>query len=230
MATPLLAVLVFTTNALAILGLRALYFLLTDLIDRFVHLKLGLAVVLVWVGMKMLLLEVWKVPTLLSLAVTSDTYSHLLEGVGLQAATAAAALVLRSRPPNPNRRPNRRTQKEPSPAVETAGLGDDQDITAGQTVRRQGLEPRTRGLRAWLAGVPEHPCRCIVAGQRPCVDSRGPARLRLNQPYLQPRWHPGSAPRPDLAPSSCTLLLRCRRGGWLNESDPTGLAGSDPPV
>ena len=147
MATPLLAVLVFTTNALAILGLRALYFLLTDLIDRFVHLKLGLAVVLVWVGMKMLLLEVWKVPTLLSLAVTSDTYSHLLEGVGLQAATAAAALVLRSRPPNPNRRPNRRTQKEPSPAVETAGLGDDQDITAGQTVRRQGLEPRTRGLR-----------------------------------------------------------------------------------
>jgi len=34
-----------------------------------VHLKLGLAVVLVWVGLKMLLLEVWKVPTLLSLAV-----------------------------------------------------------------------------------------------------------------------------------------------------------------
>ena len=61
--------LVFTSNAFAILGLRALYFLLADLIDRFVHLKLGLAVVLVWVGLKMLLLEVWKVPTLLSLAV-----------------------------------------------------------------------------------------------------------------------------------------------------------------
>ena len=73
-----------------------------------------------------------------SIAITSDTYSHLLEGVGLQAATAAAALVPRG---------DRRTQNEPSPAVETAGLEDDQRITAGQTVRRQGLEPRTRGLR-----------------------------------------------------------------------------------
>ena len=56
--------LVFTSNAFAILGLRALYFLLADLIDRFVYLKLGLAIVLVWVGVKMLLLDVWKVPTL----------------------------------------------------------------------------------------------------------------------------------------------------------------------
>jgi tellurite resistance protein TerC len=61
--------LVFTSNAFAILGLRALYFLLADLVDRFVHLKLGLAIVLVWVGVKMLLLDVWEVPTLLSLGV-----------------------------------------------------------------------------------------------------------------------------------------------------------------
>ncbi len=61
--------LVFTSNAFAILGLRALYFLLADLMHRFVHLKLGLSVVLVWVGVKMLLVEVWKVPTLLSLGV-----------------------------------------------------------------------------------------------------------------------------------------------------------------
>ncbi len=61
--------LVFTSNAFAILGLRALYFLLADLIHRFVHLKLGLSIVLVWVGVKMLLLDVWKVPTLLSLGV-----------------------------------------------------------------------------------------------------------------------------------------------------------------
>ena len=61
--------LVFTSNAFAILGLRALYFLLADLVDRFVHLKLGLAIVLIWVGAKMLLLDVWKVPTLLSLGV-----------------------------------------------------------------------------------------------------------------------------------------------------------------
>jgi len=51
--------LVFTSNAFAILGLRALYFLLADLIDRFTYLKLGLAVVLVFVGVKMLLSNVW---------------------------------------------------------------------------------------------------------------------------------------------------------------------------
>ncbi|MGX7829348.1 TerC family protein [Actinokineospora sp. 24-640] len=63
--------LVFTSNAFAILGLRAMYFLLADLIHRFVYLKLGLALVLVWVGVKMLLLEVYKIPTGISLAVVA---------------------------------------------------------------------------------------------------------------------------------------------------------------
>jgi tellurite resistance protein TerC len=61
--------LVFTANAFAILGLRAMYFLLADLIHRFKYLKLGLSLVLVWVGIKMLLLEVYKIPTTTSLAV-----------------------------------------------------------------------------------------------------------------------------------------------------------------
>ncbi|AEV73105.1 integral membrane protein, TerC family [Mycolicibacterium rhodesiae NBB3] len=61
--------LVFTSNAFAILGLRAMYFLLADLIHRFIYLKLGLAMVLVWVGVKMLLLEIYKIPTGVSLAV-----------------------------------------------------------------------------------------------------------------------------------------------------------------
>ena len=62
--------LVFTANAFAILGLRAMYFLLADLIHRFTYLKTGLAFVLVWVGVKMLLLMVdVKVPTLVSLGV-----------------------------------------------------------------------------------------------------------------------------------------------------------------
>jgi tellurite resistance protein TerC len=51
--------LVFTSNAFAILGLRALYFLLADLIDRFTYLKLGLAAVLVFVGVKMIAGHVW---------------------------------------------------------------------------------------------------------------------------------------------------------------------------
>ncbi|WP_121250804.1 TerC family protein [Nocardioides ferulae] len=61
--------LVFTSNAFAILGLRAMYFLLADLIDRFIYLKAGLAAILVFVGIKMLLLDVWKVPIWLSLGV-----------------------------------------------------------------------------------------------------------------------------------------------------------------
>ena len=51
--------LVFTSNAFAILGLRALYFLLADLIDRFTYLKLGLAAVLVFVGVKMIASKLW---------------------------------------------------------------------------------------------------------------------------------------------------------------------------
>ena len=61
--------LVFTSNAFAILGLRALYFLLAGIIHRFRYLKIGLAMVLVWVGTKMLLTDVWHVPIALSLAV-----------------------------------------------------------------------------------------------------------------------------------------------------------------
>ncbi|SOC52202.1 tellurite resistance protein TerC [Blastococcus aggregatus] len=62
--------LVFTANAFAILGLRAMYFLLADLIHRFVYLKVGLALVLVWVGIKMLLkVDVYYIPTTVSLAV-----------------------------------------------------------------------------------------------------------------------------------------------------------------
>jgi len=62
--------LVFTANAFAILGLRAMYFLLADLIHRFIYLKIGLALVLIWVGIKMLLkIDIFYVPTPVSLAV-----------------------------------------------------------------------------------------------------------------------------------------------------------------
>lgn len=66
------AFLVFTANAFALLGLRAMYFLLADLIHRFVYLKTGLALVLLWVGVKMLLkIDVVYIPTTLSLAVVA---------------------------------------------------------------------------------------------------------------------------------------------------------------
>jgi tellurite resistance protein TerC len=58
---------VFTSTAFAMLGLRALYFLLAGVIDRFVYLKPALAVVLVLVGVKMLLTDIVHVPVWLSL-------------------------------------------------------------------------------------------------------------------------------------------------------------------
>ncbi len=64
--------LVFTANAFAILGLRAMYFLLADLMHRFVYLKLGLGLVLIWVGIKLVLqVDVYKMPTWLSLGVVA---------------------------------------------------------------------------------------------------------------------------------------------------------------
>ena len=60
---------VFTSNIFAILGLRALYFLLADMAKRFHLLKFGLAVVLMFVGTKMLIVDWYKIPIAISLAV-----------------------------------------------------------------------------------------------------------------------------------------------------------------
>jgi tellurite resistance protein TerC len=62
---------VFTSNIFAILGLRSLYFLLAGLVHRFRYLKVGLGAVLVFVGLKMALVEVVKIPPLVSLAVVA---------------------------------------------------------------------------------------------------------------------------------------------------------------
>ena len=59
---------VYTSNICAILGLRSLYFLVAKMIARFVYLKTGLAIVLAFVGAKMMLRDVFEIPTLLSLA------------------------------------------------------------------------------------------------------------------------------------------------------------------
>ena len=60
---------VFAANAFALVGLRSLYVLLADLLMRFVYLDLGLAAILAFVGAKMLLVDVWKVPIWLSLVI-----------------------------------------------------------------------------------------------------------------------------------------------------------------
>jgi tellurite resistance protein TerC len=82
--------LVFTSNIFAILGLRSLYFLLAGVVGRFHRLKVGLSLVLVFVGLKMALADLVKVPILASLAVIA-----LLVG-----GSVAASLIW---PPRPDR-------------------------------------------------------------------------------------------------------------------------------
>jgi len=62
---------VFTSNIFAILGLRAMYFLLADLAARFHLLKYGLALILMFIGVKMLLLDVYKIPVGFALAIVA---------------------------------------------------------------------------------------------------------------------------------------------------------------
>jgi len=86
--------LVFTSNAFAILGLRALYFLLAGMVERFVHLRLGLAAVLVFVGAKMLVTDLYKVPIWGSLAVIA-----LLIGTSIATSLGTAEVRQRQRQP-----------------------------------------------------------------------------------------------------------------------------------
>ena len=80
---------VMTSNIFAVLGLRALYFVLADLADRFHLLVYGLGVILVFVGLKMLAVDFYKVPVGLSLGF-----------VGVTLATAmVASLVFPARAP-----------------------------------------------------------------------------------------------------------------------------------
>lgn len=62
---------VFTSNIFAILGLRAMYFLLADVVTRFRYLKIGLALVLTFVGTKMLIMDLYKIPIGVSLGVVA---------------------------------------------------------------------------------------------------------------------------------------------------------------
>ena len=62
---------VLTSNIFAIMGLRAMYFLLADFADRFVLLKYGLAVILLFIGAKMLLIDWIHIPIGLSLGVVA---------------------------------------------------------------------------------------------------------------------------------------------------------------
>lgn len=74
---------VYTSNVCAILGLRSLYFLLAGLIDRFVYLRPALSVILTFIGSKMLLSDIYHIPTTISLSFVALV---LLTAIGLSLA------------------------------------------------------------------------------------------------------------------------------------------------
>ena len=60
---------IITSNIFAILGLRALYFALSGLADLFAYLKYGVAIILFYVGVKMVLVDIFPIPTIVSLII-----------------------------------------------------------------------------------------------------------------------------------------------------------------
>jgi len=96
---------VFTSNAFAVLGLRALYFLLAGSIDRFSCLKQGIALLLVFIGVKMLISPLVHLPVWVSLTVIA---------VVVGGAVAASLWRDRSRP---HQAPPRREVREPHTPV-----------------------------------------------------------------------------------------------------------------
>lgn len=91
---------VFTSNIFAILGLRSMYFVLASVVTKFTYLKVGLSAVLVFVGAKMLLMGVFKIPITVSLGVV----------VGILAVAVAASIWLPKVP-------------EPEPQADQGGAG-----------------------------------------------------------------------------------------------------------
>jgi len=79
---------VLTSNVFAVLGLRAMFFLLQGMADRFHLLPYGLAIVLVFIGAKMLLIDVYKIPILVSL-------------LGVAAIIGSSVVLSLARPPKP---------------------------------------------------------------------------------------------------------------------------------
>ncbi len=105
---------VFSSNAFAILGLRALYFLLADMHSRFVYLQEGLAIILAFVGVKMIIAKFpgieYHIPTWLSLTVIAIV---LIASIGIslkveratgEAELAGEAFEHREVPPPPSER------------------------------------------------------------------------------------------------------------------------------
>ena len=172
---------VFTSNAFAVLGLRALYFLLAGSVDRFAYLKQGIAVLLVFIGVKMLISPLVHLPVWVSLAV-------ILVVAG--GAVAASLWRDRSRPrqapelcpspgpsPGQGRVPEPGQVPDPGPARSRARAGS--GSRADRCARERARQPAGR-LRHLLHHRDHHP--------RPRRDPAGAAqRDRHHRPRRRDR-------------------------------------------
>ena len=170
---------VFAANAFAMLGLRALYFLLVGLMDRFVYLYQGLAVILAFIGVKMLLIDVWHVPIWLSLAII---VGMLVIDRGPLAAGRSRSRRKRSDRGHPDRTLVQVAGDRDRSAGELAprGVGGGDGVQAVRALRavetdddsgEHAMPPRVAGVRGGFAGS---------AGQR-AVDAHRPGLDRLDR-------------------------------------------------
>jgi tellurite resistance protein TerC len=111
------AFIVFASNAFAILGLRSLYFLLAGMMDRFTYLKAGLAALLVFAGVKILLTDIYKMPVWLSLGII----------VAILAVAVGASLWA-------NRRAERRAASDRGPEAHGTGAADGDEGSAAEGI------------------------------------------------------------------------------------------------
>jgi tellurite resistance protein TerC len=85
---------IYTSNICAILGLRSLYFLLANLVTRFIYLRFGLAIILCFVGAKMIIAKWMHIPNWLSL---------LIIGTALLVTIVVSIFATKDQPPRPSR-------------------------------------------------------------------------------------------------------------------------------
>ncbi len=83
---------VYTSNVFAILGLRALYFLLANVMDKFQYLKLGLSAVLTFIGVKMVIVDLYHIPVGVSLGVVASILTISIIASLWKARTSAGEL------------------------------------------------------------------------------------------------------------------------------------------
>jgi tellurite resistance protein TerC len=129
---------VYTSNIMAILGLRALYFLLAGMMSRFHYLDLGLAVILVFIGAKMVGSSFYKVPNLVSLGVIAGVLTLAVVASLLRKPEGQSVAEAASAPDNP-------LESKPEPLA----LGSDPDpLPRGQEVAREALKAPSDARRA----------------------------------------------------------------------------------